>query len=151
MHQRYDSNDLDVWLSYYGNQAFQTGFGLEGFRGVPYQRGGGLGSFFKSLFRMAVPVLRSVGRNVGKHALSAGANVLTDLVQGRPVIESVRKHSKAETGKLLRETGEAIQEGEGLGIMPKSINTSKAIDVFNKRVVRKPKNVSNKRQISSKY
>lgn len=151
MHQRYDSNDLDVWLSYYGNQAFQTGFGLEGFRGVPYQRGAGLGSFFKSLFRMAVPVIKSVGRTAGKHALAAGANVMTDFAQGRPIVESLKKHSKSEAAKLLREAEETLQEGEGLGMMPKSINTSKTLDIFSKRTARKPKHVVNKRQVTSKY
>jgi hypothetical protein len=113
MHVPFNTQDYDLWLSYYGNQALQTGFGIEGYRGIPYQRGAGLGSFFKSLFRMAIPVIKSVGRNVGKHALAAGANVMSDLVQGRPVIDTVKKHSKAETAKLLRETGERLQEGEG--------------------------------------
>jgi len=60
----YNPNDFDVWLSYYGNQALQTRFGMEGYRGTPYQRGAGLGSFFKALFRMAVPVIKSVGKPV---------------------------------------------------------------------------------------
>ena len=80
MHEIYNANDFDLWLSYYGNQAFQTGFGIEGYRGTPYQRGAGLGSFFRALFRMAVPLIKSAGKQVGKHALSAGANVMADLV-----------------------------------------------------------------------
>jgi len=52
---------------------------------------------------MAVPVIKSVGKQVGKHALTAGANVMADLVEGRPVFDSVKKHSLTETSKMLRE------------------------------------------------
>ena len=151
MYQVYHPNDYNVWLSYYGNQALQTGFGIEAYRGTPYQRGAGLGSFFRALFRMAVPVIKSVGKQAGKHALSAGANVMADLVKGQPVIESMKKHSRAETSRLLAEAGQALQEGEGLG---KSINTrkkrrnTKSIDIFTRP---KRQNVSNRQQIYSKY
>ena len=133
MHQLYDPNDFNVWLTYYGNQALQTGYGMDGYKGFPYQRGAGLGSFFKSLFRMAVPIFRSTGKQVGKHALTAGANVMSDMARGRPVIESVKRHSKNETSKLLREAGDAMQEGEGLGRKPKSINTIVSNDIFSKK------------------
>jgi hypothetical protein len=149
MHNMYDTNDINVWLDYYGNQALQTGFGIEGYRGLPYQRGAGLGSFFRSLFRMAVPLLKSAGRQVGKHALSASANIMSDLAKGRPAVESVKRHSRDETSKLLREAGEALQEGEGLGIMPKSINTGN-YDVFAKKA-RHRKNVTDKRKVRTQY
>jgi len=43
----------------------QTGYGnIEGFHGTPYQRDAGLGSFYKSLFRMAVPVIKCVGKQM---------------------------------------------------------------------------------------
>jgi len=98
---------------------------MEWYRGTPYQRGAGLGSFFKALFRMAVPVVKSVGKQVGKHALTAGANVMADIVKGQPVFDSVEKHSRAETSKLLTEAGEALREGQGLGRFPRSIKLVK--------------------------
>lgn len=154
MHELYNPNDYNMWLSYYGNQALQTGFGIEGYHGTPYQRGAGLGSFFKALFRMAVPVFKSVGKQVGKHALSAGANVMSDVVKGQPIFESMKKHSRAETSKLLNEAGQALQDGEGLGM---SINTrknrSKFINIDKTDIFSKPKrkNVSNRQQIYSQY
>lgn len=42
----------------------------------PYQQGAGLGRFFKAYFRMAVPIFKSVGKLVGKHALAANSNVM---------------------------------------------------------------------------
>lgn len=141
-------DDYSVWLSYYGNQAMQTGYGnIEGFHGTPYQRGAGLGSFFKSLFRMAVPVIKSVGKQVGKHALTAGANVMADLVEGRPVFDSVKRHSKTETSKLLREVGDRMQEGQGLGRAPKSIDGIRT-DVFSKTI---RKNGVRRRKLNPKH
>lgn len=148
MYAQFNPNDYDVWLSYYGNQALQTGFGMEGYRGTPYQRGAGLGSFFKALFRMAVPVIKSVGRQAGKHALAAGANVMSDLVKGEPVLDSLKKRSKFETSRLFHEVGDELQKGEGLGFRTKSINTG-VTDVFSKQT--KPKNVSRRRTIDTKY
>ena len=81
------------WLAYYREQAEQSGHGLAGFQGLPYQRGAGLGSFFKSLFSMAVPVLKKVAgstaKRVGKQALSAIGNVAADMTSGRNFKESL--------------------------------------------------------------
>ncbi len=148
MHEIYDSNDFDMWLSYYGNQALQTGFGMDGYKGTPYQRGAGLGSFFKALFRMAIPVIRSAGKQVGKHALTAGANIMTDLVKGQPVLDSVKKHSRAETSKLFGEASQALQEGEGLGRIQKSINTRK---VLRKYIKPRNKDLFSKQNVFTRY
>lgn len=126
MHTQYNPEDYKLWLQYYSTQASQTGYGIDGFHGIPYQRGAGLGSFFRSIFRMAVPIFKSVGKQVGKHALSAGANIATDIVKGRPLFESTKEHAAAEASRMLEETSEALrsQAGRGLGVRPKSINTS---------------------------
>lgn len=148
MHTQFNPEDYEVWLSYYGSQALQSGYGLEGYRGTPYQRGAGLGSFFKSLFRMAVPVLKNIGRKVGKQALHTGADLLADIAHGKPVIESTRKQLKSSTAKVLREVGDELQEGEGLGFRTKSINTT-TNDIFSK--TNKQHNVTHRREIKSKY
>jgi len=62
MRQHFNPESLNVWLDYYSNQASQVGYGMAGFRGFPYHRGAGLGSFFRSLFRMAVPIIKSAAR-----------------------------------------------------------------------------------------
>ena len=57
------------------------------FRGPPLQRGHGLGGLFKTLFRVAVPVIRCaapiakkvalrVGKSAAKRAAKAGAKVI---------------------------------------------------------------------------
>lgn len=145
MHIKYNPEDYNLWLYYYANQASQSGYGMEGYKGVPYQRGGGLGSFFRSLFRMAVPVLKSMGRQVGKHALTAGANIASDLVKGRPLFESAKQHAKMETSQFLKDAGDTLQDGEGLGYRPKSINTP-VVDAFSNV---KRKNGSSRRKIQA--
>jgi len=68
----YVEHGMNFWKHY----LTQTGTGIVGYKGNVYQRGTGLGSFFKGLFRMALPLLTNVCRAVGQEALSSGAQVL---------------------------------------------------------------------------
>lgn len=159
MRKEYNPEDLQLWLQYYNGQATQTGYGLPGFRGSPYQRGAGLGSFFRSLFRMAVPVLKTVGKKVGQQALASGANIASDLLQGRSVGEALEEHGKAGASKLLRQAGDALggQKGSGLGTRFSVANTTKRIkapknasnDIFESKTKRK--NGSTRRQQRTQY
>lgn len=83
--------------NYYANQ---TGSGLSFYQGTPLQRGYGFGSFFRSLFRAAVPLFKSGARTVGKQLLSSGVNVLNDISQGENFKVAARRHIK-EAGKSL--------------------------------------------------
>jgi hypothetical protein len=62
--------------NYYLDQAKQTGHGLNGYQGIAYQRGNGLGSFFGRLFRSILPVAKRIGKSalktVGREALDMG-------------------------------------------------------------------------------
>jgi hypothetical protein len=124
MRKHFESDKLEAWLEYYKNQAEQVGYGFSGFKGIPYQRGGGLGSFFRSLFRMAVPLLRSTATHVGKQALESGANIARDVAEGRPVNESFKDHTRRGVAKLAHTAAKKLghnQSGAGLGIRPKAI------------------------------
>ena len=70
---------------YRATRVHQRGYGI--YRGRALQRGHGLGGIFKGLFRMAAPLLKKAGkkalRTVGKRALKAGANALTDIAEKR--------------------------------------------------------------------
>jgi len=132
MRRQFDSDKLEDWLNYYKNQAEQVGYGFSGFKGTPYQRGAGLGSFFRSLFRMAVPLLRSTASHVGKQALVTGANIAQDVSEGRSINESFQKHARRGVAKLAKtafEKFEHEQTGSGLGTRPKSIKVV-ANDIF---------------------
>jgi hypothetical protein len=48
------------------------------------QRGNGIGSFFRGLFRFVKPLLYSGARAVGKEALKTGSNIITDTLTKEP-------------------------------------------------------------------
>lgn len=115
-------NSPSFWLAYYKHQAVQSGHGLDGFHGLPYQRGGGLGNFFKSLFRIAIPVLKqaaqATARRVGKQALSAVGNIAADISGGRKLKESVIARGKEGLANVLQDSAVSLQTGSGLGVRP---------------------------------
>lgn len=59
------------YKNYYENQ---IGSGLSVFRGAAVQRGHGIGGFFSSLFKGAMPLLKSGLKSVGKELLSTGVD-----------------------------------------------------------------------------
>lgn len=113
------------WLSYYKQQAIQSGHGLDGFHGLAFQRGAGLGSFFKSLFRIAVPVLKRVAtttaKRVGHQALGAVGQIAADISDGRSLKDSIQSRGKQAVSNVLHETANSIQTGNGLGVRPANL------------------------------
>ena len=65
---------------YYLNQAKQKGGNLPAFHGAQFQRGYGLGSIFKGLFRWAMPHLQQGAKVLGKKALQTGFQVAQDVL-----------------------------------------------------------------------
>ena len=113
MRTYYHPESTDFWLHLLVDQ--QYGSGYPHFVGTPYQRGGGIGSFFRGLFRAVAPIMKSVGKTVGKEALRAGANILADTAQGRNVGESLKEHGRTALGSALREAGNIVQKGGQVG------------------------------------
>lgn len=140
MRQHFNPENLNVWLDYYTSQANQIGYGMPGFKGFHHHRGAGIGSFFRSLFRMAVPLFKSAATNVGKQALASGANVASDILHGRPILQALEERGKEGASSLLQKATDKLQKGRGLGIRPKSIKETKR-DVFSNKQKRR-KNVS---------
>ena len=58
-----------LYEQYYLDQAKQKGGNLPAFHGTRFQRGYGLSSIFKGLFRWAVPHLQHGAKMLGKKAL----------------------------------------------------------------------------------
>lgn len=95
--------DTVNWQSYFS----QTG-GY--FVGRPYQRGGGIGSVFSSLFRFLLPVLKSAGKELGKEGLAVGSRILNDVAQGK----NVRSAVVTETAGGLRNLVDKSRASDGL-------------------------------------
>ena len=138
MRSYYEPETVEFWISTLVEQ--QYGNGYPSFVGMPYQRGMGIGSFFRGLFRAVAPIVRSVGKTAGREALRAGAGILTDTLQGRDIKDSVNEHGRKALGNTLKETGDIIQRpqsGRGLGTRKglKRVNHRKRrkIDIYDGR------------------
>jgi hypothetical protein len=79
----------------------QRGRGMPVFVGPYSQRGHGLGGILGSMGKMAMPLLKQVGKHAAKLALSTGANLLGDVFQGRNFKDSL----KARGGEAVKNTG----------------------------------------------
>lgn len=95
------------YQAYYNLQA-GSGVGSTVFRGAAYQRGHGLGSFFSSLFRSVVPIIRKGAGAIGREALRTGVNFLGDLSENRPVKESFQQRISEAGGNLKRKAESKI-------------------------------------------
>ena len=64
------------------------------YAGGIYQRGYGIGSIFRGLFRAALPIIKQQGKviakNVGRKAIKTGVRLASDALRGRDMGESVK-------------------------------------------------------------
>jgi hypothetical protein len=125
-----------IWCDYYLCQAKQSGHGLPGFQGQPYQRGNGLGSFFGRLFRAILPVAKKVGKSalktVGKEALQLTSNVIGDVSEGKDFKQSVKQRGLKAGRNLVDKAKTAVQNQSG-GRIGKRKVVSKVSSVPTKR------------------
>ena len=87
-----------LYEEYYLNQAKQKGGNLPAFHGARFQRGYGLGSIFKGLFRWAMPHLQQGAKTLGKRALQTGVDVAQDVLAGENVKTATKKRAKQALG-----------------------------------------------------
>ena len=89
---------------------YQTGNGLKPFRGPAFQRGYGLGGFFKGLARSFAPVLKQGLARVGKKALKTGVQVFQDVSQGKSVKESIKRRGKQNINEMFTDIRGEIKD-----------------------------------------
>lgn len=110
---------------YYSHQA-GSGIGVI-YKGAPYQRGHGIGSFLGGLFRCVLPLLSSGAKAVGKEALSAGVGLLSDLASARPMEDSIKSRLKEASTNLKRKAVNKIDSinmsGSGYKTKRKRLST----------------------------
>ena len=87
-----------LYEEYYLDQAKQKGGNLPAFHCARFQRGYGLGSIFRGLFRWAVPHLKQGAKMLGKKALQTGVNVAQDVLVGENLKTAVAKQGKKALG-----------------------------------------------------
>ena len=78
----------------------QTGSGLPHYRGQLYQKGYGLGGFFRNLFHSAIPLFTKGLKTVGKEAFRTGTLIASDVLSGEKFKSAAKQRTK-EAGKVL--------------------------------------------------
>ena len=96
------------WYEYFLSQTKQGG---AGFTGLEYQRGGGLGNVFRNIFKIVLPYMKRVGKELGNEALRTGALLASDIVAGQEIRKSAKDRVKAGTSNLLRKAANKLQNG----------------------------------------
>ena len=83
---------------YYLDQAKQKGGNLPAFHGARFQRGYGLGSIFRGLYRWAGPHLQEGAKMPGKKALQTGVDVAQDVLAVKNLKTATKKRAKQALG-----------------------------------------------------
>lgn len=79
------------------------------YAGRHYQRGYGLGSVFGSLFKAAIPLLKTTGKTLAKHALKTGAETGIALAQDALAGRNMKQAAKARvTDAIMREVSRGL-------------------------------------------
>ncbi|KAL3084877.1 hypothetical protein niasHT_034512 [Heterodera trifolii] len=60
----------------------------------PYQRGAGVGAVFRSLMRYLLPIGKQIGSAIGRQGMESGNRVLTNVLEGKDLKESLVSESK---------------------------------------------------------
>jgi len=104
------------------NGLIQFGTGVGGgaysvFAGLPYQRGAGVGSLFRSLLHYLIPIGREAGLAIGRQGLVTGAKVLNNVLDGGDLKTSLVDESRSGLKQLLDKASNNLsrQSGNGSG------------------------------------
>ena len=72
------------------------------YAGASWQRGYGLGSMFRGLFKTAMPLVKGVGRKLLKAGVRGGARLAQDALRGRDIKKSAKRRFANALGSVLR-------------------------------------------------
>ncbi|GFQ66862.1 uncharacterized protein TNCT_326661 [Trichonephila clavata] len=100
--------DHRAYQDYYCSQ-LQNGGSY--FQGVSHQRGYGM---FSNLFRMISPIAMKAGKYLGKHILSTGSKVMSDVVSGKSLKDSTRARLKETSKNIKDDILHKLQSGSGI-------------------------------------
>jgi|GEM_PF-2973853 len=85
------------------------------FRGMPLQRGMGLGGMFRSLLRFLMPIGREAAVAIGRQGLETGMRTLNDVLEGRNLQEAAIEHGRAGAKQLLQRARTRLETKEEAG------------------------------------
>lgn len=100
------------------------------YEGSRYQLGhGGIGSFLSGLFRTVLPYIKSGAWAVGKEAISAGFNVLDDVISGNSIKQSVKNNARQSGINLKNKAARKITEMMGGGYKRRGIKRKRQSNI----------------------
>ena len=131
MHTEFDPSKID-WGTFIAKQQncgdsseslnglIQFGTGVGGgaysvFAGLPYQRGAGVGSLFRSLLRYLIPIGREAGLAIGRQGLATGAKVLNNVLDGGDLKTTLVDESRSGLKQLLDKASNNLSRQSGNG------------------------------------
>lgn len=83
---------------------YQQGAGIGRiYVGAPYQQGAGIGSFLGGVFRYVLPLLKRSAKAVGKEALQAGVNIMSDVGERKTPFKEAFKARVRQSGENLQQ------------------------------------------------
>ncbi|KAL3081937.1 hypothetical protein niasHS_011911 [Heterodera schachtii] len=101
-----------------GAPTFQRGYGY--FLGVPRQKGAGVGSVLRNLWRYlrpmvsaARPYAANIAAEIGKEGLETGARFLNEVSKGGNIKDALVSEGKEGAKKLLDKASSSLQKGSG--------------------------------------
>jgi hypothetical protein len=122
MHTIFDSNQIDWNRLCFQQQQQQPSTVMYGgggafvaFRGMPYQRGAGVGAIFRSLLRYLMPLGREVASSIGRQGLESGANILSDVLDGQKLGDAAALHGRIGARKLMNKAVARLEGQKGSG------------------------------------
>ncbi|KAL3117487.1 hypothetical protein niasHT_005558 [Heterodera trifolii] len=101
-----------------GAPTFQRGYGY--FLGVPRQKGAGVGSVLRNLWRYlrpmvsaARPYAANIAAEIGKEGLETGARFLNEVSKGGNIKDALVSEGKEGAKNLLDKASSSLQKGRG--------------------------------------
>lgn len=90
------------------------------FEGIPYQRGAGVGSVFRSLFRVLMPLGKQALSAVGREGMATAARVLNNALQSdsAPTMgwrDNITSEARTGVGNLLNQAASHLRQQKGSG------------------------------------
>ncbi|KAL3117355.1 hypothetical protein niasHT_004151 [Heterodera trifolii] len=117
LEQIYQQNGGGVSV-FEGAPTFQRGYGY--FLGVPRQKGSGVGSVLRNLWRYlrpmvsaARPYAANIAAEIGKEGLETGARFLNEVSKGGNIKDALVSEGKEGAKKLLDKASSSLQKGRG--------------------------------------
>jgi hypothetical protein len=111
------NDDIDDAYMIGGGSA-SSSFHYAPFSGMPYQRGAGVGSIFRSLLRYLMPLGRQAGSAIAKQGLESTSRVLTSVLDGKQLGQSLADEGRSGLKNLLDKASQNLataKQGGGGG------------------------------------